>query len=88
VVTWTVILSSKAAKDAEELNAAVLKPLAEELLRLLAHDPFTTPPRFEKLVGNLSGYYSRRVNIQHRLVFHVDAERKVVRVLRMWTHYV
>jgi Txe/YoeB family toxin of toxin-antitoxin system len=87
VVTWIVILSSKAVKDAKKLKAAGLKNQAEKLLRLLEHDPFTTPPRFEKLVGNLSGYYSRRINIQHRLVYQVDAERKVVHVLRMWTHY-
>ncbi len=87
MVTWTVILSSKAVKDAQKLKAAGLKPQAERLACLLQQDPFATSPRFEKLVGNLSGFYSRRINIQHRLVYRVDSERKVVHVLRMWTHY-
>lgn len=86
-MTWRVILSRQAAKDAKNLARSGLKPQAEVLLRLLERDPFTTPPRFEKLVGNLHGFYSRRINIQHRLVYAVDREQKVVHVLCMWTHY-
>lgn len=86
-MTWRVILSRQAAKDAKNLARSGLKPQAEVLLRLLERDPFTTPPRFEKLVGNLRGFYSRRINIQHRLVYAVDREQKVVHVLCMRTHY-
>lgn len=86
-MTWRVILSRQAAKDAKNLARSGLKPQAEVLLRLLERDPITTPPRFEKLVGNLRGFYSRRINIQHRLVYAVDREQKVVHVLCMWTHY-
>ncbi len=86
-MTWTVILSSKAVKDAKKLKSAGIKPQTVKLLALLEQDPFLTPPRYEKLVGNLSGFYSRRINIQHRLVYRVDLDRKVVHVLRMWTHY-
>ncbi len=87
MVTWTVILSSKAVKYTKNLKVAGLKPQAERLLSLLQQDPFVMPPRFEKLVGNLSGLYSRRINIQHRLVYGVDSEHRVVHVLRMWTQY-
>ena len=87
MVTWIVVLSSKAAKDAKKLSATRLKPQAERLLSLLEQDPFAIPPRYEKLVGNLSGFYSCRINIQHRLVYRVDPDRKTVHVLRMWTHY-
>ncbi len=86
-MTWTVILSRQAVKDARELARSGWKLQAEKLLRLPEHDPFATPPRFEKLVGNLAGFYSRRINIQHRLVYQVDREQKIVHVLRMWTHY-
>ena len=86
-MTWQVVLSSKAAKDARKLARAGLKPRAERLLLLLQDDPLKMPPRFEKLIGNLAGYYSRRINIQHRLVYRVDRDRRLVHVLRMWTHY-
>ena len=84
---WRVILSRKAVKDAKRLARAGLKEQAEGLLQILQQDPFASPPRVEKLVGNFAGYYSRRINIQHRLVYRVDREEKVVHVLRMWTHY-
>ena len=87
MVRWRVILSRKAVKDAKKLARAGLKEQAERLLQLLQQDPHASPPRVEKLVGNLAGYYSRRINIQHRLVYRVDREQKVVHVLRMWTHY-
>jgi toxin YoeB len=84
---WVVVYSRQAQKDARKLAASGLKPKAQQLLDLLAQDPFATPPRFEKLVGDLAGCYSRRINIQHRLVFQVLPEERFVHVLRMWTHY-
>jgi len=86
-VNWKVILSKKAVKDAKKLKEAGLKPQAIKLLELLIEDPFKTPPSYEKLVGNLKGFYSRRINIQHRLIYRVDDSKKMVHVLRMWTHY-
>ena len=86
-MTWNVILSKKAVKDTKKLKSAGLKSETERLLNILKINPFKTPPRYEKLVGNLQGFYSRRINIQHRLVYSVDEEQKVVHVLRMWTHY-
>jgi Txe/YoeB family toxin of toxin-antitoxin system len=86
-VSWQVILSRKAVKDAKKLRAAGLKPQAEVLLGLLKNNPFNSPPVYEKLVGNFKGFYSRRINIKHRLVYSVDEKQKIVHVLRMWTHY-
>jgi toxin YoeB len=84
---WQVIYAKQAVKDAKKLKAAGLKEKAEELLAILAQDPFQNPPSFEKLVGDLAGAYSRRINIQNRLVYEVLTKQKTVRVLRMWTHY-
>ncbi len=84
---WKVILSKKAVKDAQKLKQAGLKHQAQTLLLLLTENPFQTPPSYKKLVGNLEGYYSRRINIQHRLVYAVHNDEKMVHVLRMWTHY-
>jgi Txe/YoeB family toxin of toxin-antitoxin system len=86
-VTWQVILSRQAIKDTKKIAHAGLKPQAEKLLLLLNENPYTTPPPYEKLVGNLQGFYSRRISIQHRLVYRVVETEKVVHVLRMWTHY-
>lgn len=86
-MNWQVVLSSHAVKDARRLKAAGLKPQAERLLHLLQENPFASPPPFEKLVGNLHGFFSRRVNIQHRLIYSVDRTSRVVHVLRMWSHY-
>jgi len=86
-VSWSVILSRKAVKDAKKLNEAGLRLNAETLLKILEENPFKTPPAFEKLEGNLAGFYSRRINIRHRLVYSADRRKKVVHVLRMWTHY-
>ncbi len=86
-MTWTVVFAKHALKDAKKLAAAGLKPRTEELLKLLAEDPFRNPPPCEKLVGDLAGAWSRRINIQHRLVCEVFTERRTVRVLRMWSHY-
>ena len=86
-MSWTLVFSRHAQKDAKKLARAGLKPQAEKLLTLLMEDPFQIPPHFEKLVGDLSGAFSRRINIQHRLVYQVLPEERVVKVLRMWTHY-
>ena len=84
---WRVVFSKQAAKDAKKLSSSGLKPKAQALINLLEEGPFATPPRYERLVGDLSGMYSRRINIQHRLVYEVFEEERTVRVLRMWTHY-
>jgi Txe/YoeB family toxin of toxin-antitoxin system len=81
------VFSKQAEKDAKKLVAAGLKSKAQDLLAVLAADPFQNPPSYEKLVGDLAGAYSRRINIQHRLVYEVFTGERVVRVLRMWTHY-
>ena len=86
-MSWTVVFAKQAAKDARRLAAAGLKPKAQSLLDVLRQDPFQNPPPFEKLVGDLEGAYSRRINIQHRLVYEVFKAGRTVRVLRMWTHY-
>ncbi len=87
MVSWDVVFARQAMKDAKKLVASGLKPRAQELLAVLARDPFQNPPPFEKLVGDLAGACSRRINIQHRLVYEVFVKEKTVRVLRMWTHY-
>lgn len=87
MVSWRLVYSKHAQKDAKKLAAAGLKTKAQELLAALAADPFQNPPPYEKLVGDLAGAYSRRINIQHRLVYEVFPKERVVRVLRMWTHY-
>lgn len=87
MVSWRVVYSKHAQKDAKKLAAAGLKGKALELLAVLAADPFQNPPPYEKLVGDLAGAYSRRINIQHRLVYEVFAKERIVRVLRMWSHY-
>jgi Txe/YoeB family toxin of toxin-antitoxin system len=81
------MFSKKAQKDAKKLSASHLKPQAEKLIDILEKDPFQTPPSYEKLTGNLKGCYSRRINIQHRLVYEVFEEEKAILVLRMWSHY-
>ena len=87
MVSWHVVYSKHAQKDAKKLAAAGLKEKAVDLLAVLAADPFQNPPPYEKLVGDLAGTYSRRINIQHRLVYEVFAKERIVRVLRMWSHY-
>jgi toxin YoeB len=86
-VTWKVVYTNQAQKDARKLAQSGLKPRAQALLQLLENDPFSRPPPFEKLVGDLGGAYSRRINIQHRLVYQALVEERVVKVLRLWTHY-
>jgi toxin YoeB len=87
VVKWQVVFAKHALKDAKKLSAAGLRNKAQVLLDVLAQDPFQNPPPYEKLVGDLEGAYSRRINIQHRLVYEVFKKERIVRVLRMWTHY-
>jgi toxin YoeB len=87
VKKWALVYSKQAMKDAKKLAAAGLKTKANELLEVLREDPFQNPPTFEKLVGDLAGAYSRRINIHNRLVYEVFAKERIVRVLRMWTHY-
>jgi toxin YoeB len=86
-VSWRLVFTKQAQKDAKKLTAAGLKQKAEELLAVLATNPYQTPPPFEKLVGDLSGTCSRRINVQHRLVYQVLEEQRVVKLLRLWTHY-
>ena len=86
-MSWEVVFARQALKDAKKLAASGLKPKAQELLGILAINPLQNPPPYEKLVGDLAGAYSRRINIQHRLVYEVFPSERVVRVLRMWTHY-
>ena len=86
-MTWTVVYTKQAQKDAKKLAASGLKPKAQELLAIIAEDPYRKPPPFEKLVGDLVGAYSRRINIQHRLVYQVLDSDRVVKVLRLWSHY-
>jgi Txe/YoeB family toxin of toxin-antitoxin system len=86
-VNWQLAFTKQAQKDAPKLKAASLKPQAEKLFDVLRENPFQNPPPYEKLVGDLSGAYSRRINIQHRLVYQVLEKERIVKVLRMWTHY-
>lgn len=86
-MSWQIVYAKAAVKDAKKLAAAGLKEKAQALLEVLAADPFQNPPPYEKLVGDLEGAYSRRINIKHRLVYEVFKKQRTVRVLRMWTHY-
>lgn len=87
VTHWRVVFTRQAQKDAKKISAAGLRPKVEYLLDILSTDPFQSPPRFEKLVGDLEGAFSRRINIHHRLIYQIHEQEKVVKVLRMWTHY-
>ena len=86
-VVWQLVFTKQAQKDAEKLARAGLKPKAQALLSILENNPFRNPPSYEKLVGDLQGAYSRRINIQHRLVYQVLKNAKTVKIIRMWTHY-
>jgi len=87
MVKWRVVYTRQAQKDAKKIAAAGLRPKAEKLLEILPRNPFQSLPPYEKLMGDLSGAYSRRINIQHRLVYQVMEEIRTVKVVRMWTHY-
>jgi len=84
---WRVVYTKRALKDAKKISAAGLRSKAEALLNILGENPYQTPPPFEKLIGDLSGAYSRRINIQHRLVYQIIDDEKTVKVIRMWTRY-
>ncbi len=87
MVEWKVIYTKQAQKDAKKVSASGLKEKAQNLIKLVEENPFQKPPPYEKLVGDLSGAYSRRINIQHRLVYQVLKEIKTIKIIRMWTHY-
>ena len=87
MVKWKVVFTKQALKDAKKINAAGLKQRAEKILSILEKNPLQNPPPYEKLVGDLIGAYSRRINIQHRIVYQIYEELKTVKVIRMYTHY-
>ena len=86
-MSWAIVYTNQAKRDAKKLSRSGLKPQAEKLLKLLSDDPYQDPPPYEKLVGDLAGACSRRLNIQHRLVYQILDDLKTVKILRMWTHY-
>ena len=86
-MSWKIVYTKQAQKDAKKLTASGMKPKAQKLLAVIAENPYQTPPPYEKLIGDLAGAYSRRINIQHRLVYQVLEDIRTVKVLRMWAHY-
>ena len=86
-MSWSLVFTRQAHKDAKNIKSSGLRNKVEELLGILRNNPFQNPPPFEKLIGDLKGAYSRRINIQHRLVYQVIEEQKIVKIIRMWTHY-
>ena len=87
MVNWKIVYTKQAQKDAKKIASANLKDKTIELIEILRNNPYQSPPPYEKLVGDLSGTYSRRINIQHRLVYQIIEKEKVVKIIRMWTHY-
>jgi Txe/YoeB family toxin of toxin-antitoxin system len=86
-VNWELVYTKQARKDAKKMASAGLKAKAKKLLEILSENPFQTPPSYEKLIGDLAGAYTRRINIQHRVVYQVYKKEKVVKIIRLWTHY-
>lgn len=86
-MSWRVVFTKQAQKDAKKIGRVGLKPKTQELFDILSKNPYQTPPFYEKLLGDLDGAYSRRINIQHRLVYQVLKNSKIVKIIRMWTHY-
>ena len=86
-MSWQLVYSKQANRDAKKLSASGLRAKAEELLKILSTNPYQNPPPYENLVGELAGLYSRRINVKHRLVYQIDEQEKIVRVIRMWSHY-
>jgi toxin YoeB len=84
---WQLVYTKQANKDAKKSNSAGLRNKAQKLLAIVSDNPFANPPPYEKLIGDLNGYYSRRINIQHRLVYQIFEEVKIVKIIRMWSHY-
>jgi len=87
MVSWKLVFTKQAQKDAKKLKHSGLKDTAQELLEIIRDDPFRTPPPYEALIGDLKGAYSRRINIQHRIVYQVYAAERIVKIIRLWTHY-
>ena len=87
MVSWQIVFTKQAQKDARKISSAGLRSNTQQLLDILRENPYQTPPPFEKLIGDLSGAYSRRINIQHRLVYQIIDDKRIVKVIRMWTHY-
>lgn len=87
MVKWQLVYTSQALRDAKKISKSGLRNKVEALLEILKEDPFQTPPRYERLLGDIEGAYSRRINIQHRLVYQVLKKERIVKVIRMWTHY-
>lgn len=87
MVSWKIVFTKQAIKDSKKIESGGLKPKASKLLKVIRENPYSTPPPYEKLLGDLSCAYSRRINIQHRLVYQVLEEDKTVKIIRMWTHY-
>jgi toxin YoeB len=86
-VTWEIVFTKQAQKDAKKLASVGLKPKAQKLLGVIRENPFQNPPPYEQLIGDLAGAYSRRINIQHRLIYQVYQQDRIIKVLRLWTHY-
>ncbi len=84
---WQVVYTKQAVKDIEKLKAASLDKNAKQLIEVIKENPYQNPPRYEKLVGDLNGAYSRRINVQHRLIYEVIKDEKTIKIIRMWTHY-
>ncbi len=86
-MSWQIVFTKQAQKDAKKLSGSGLRAKTEKLIQILRDNPYQTPPPYEKLVGDLAGAYSRRINIQHRLVYQIIEDKKTVKIIRMWTHY-
>jgi toxin YoeB len=86
-VSWRIVFTKQAQKDAKKLSASGLRPKTEKLIKILRDNPYQAPPPYEKLAGDLAGAHSRRINIQHRLVYQIIEDEKTVKIIRMWTHY-
>jgi len=86
-VSWEIVFTKQAQKDAKKVSASNLKPKAEKILEVLRQHPLQTPPPYEKLIGDLAGAYSRRLNIQHRIIYQIITDEETVKIIRMWTHY-
>lgn len=84
---WRIIFTKQAQKDAKKVSISNLKPKAEKIIKILSQNPFQAPPPYEKLIGDLAGVYSRRLNIQHRIIYQVIDDEKIIKIIRMWTHY-
>ncbi len=86
-MNWRIVFTKQAQKDAKKISVSNLKPKAEKIIKILRQNPFQTPPPYKKLIGDLAGAYSRRINIQHRIVYQVIDDEKIIKIIRMWTHY-